>query len=468
MSTINTDRKERDTKRRKLHEENEAKKVVAVVGAVGAVAAPIPKQSSDIFKLNVDDFEDIFDYSPLKDLISIGNTCKRLHQVAGHCFRLAYPNITCYGIADRIKVHINGAWVDVTHFAEFIRNIEFSERDRTPQSFLKVQSKLRRLKEMKMTEMKFTKALVDSMKETFGKLEALSLFRCHFDHNFIKIIEHCAKLKRLEIRCCDVDYDWLSRKYPTLEYVRFAPKGYSTLAGYSWDFEPKLVSFLERNSNIRQFVTTNGVIWTNFKTLKSECNIKLDELSIAVQQNRFFEFGEFCRLLNGLHARGFYQQLKLNICHRNPFDRLAMLNGLVKLNCSWIDHVEVAALTRLQEIGLRDTLITDAESAAKNLVNLKRMQLIEICFDEIVPFVRQSGGLHEIKTSRLKDGIYFNSRTKIIDLIELNRQRQQLLFAQKITLYVDEAVYLATKWSLKETNFDLIRLRRTEPGFDIK
>lgn len=62
----------------------------------------------------------------------------------------------------------------------------------------------------------------------------------------------------------------------------------------------------------------------------------------------------------------------------------------------------------------------------------------------------------------LQDGTQFSTFNNIFNLIALNNARRQLADAQKITIYVKEEIYLATKWAMKETDFDLIRIKRYE------
>lgn len=48
-----------------------------------AVAGPPPK----IFKLDIDCFNEIFEYLSMEDVHSVGKTCKTMQQVAGEYFR---------------------------------------------------------------------------------------------------------------------------------------------------------------------------------------------------------------------------------------------------------------------------------------------------------------------------------------------------------------------------------------------
>lgn len=49
---------------------------------------------------------------------------------------------------------------------------------------------------------------------------------------------------------------------------------------------------------------------------------------------------------------------------------------------------------------------------------------------------------------------------KVIDLHALNKEREKLPDAQKITPYIEEDNYLATKWAFGETDFGLIRMKK--------
>lgn len=84
-----------ESKRQKLNEldENEI-----------AVALDVQyQQSSDIFKLNAICCDDLFEWLSIKDLYSLGQTCKRMHRLTGLYFqenfrklRLEYINQKIY------------------------------------------------------------------------------------------------------------------------------------------------------------------------------------------------------------------------------------------------------------------------------------------------------------------------------------------------------------------------------------
>lgn len=58
-----------------------------------AIAGPSNEQTSPkIFKLDVDCFDEIFEYFSLEDLDSFGQTCKAMHKLTGEYFKRNYPH----------------------------------------------------------------------------------------------------------------------------------------------------------------------------------------------------------------------------------------------------------------------------------------------------------------------------------------------------------------------------------------
>lgn len=99
--------------------------------------------------------------------------------------------------------------------------------------------------------------------------------------------------------------------------------------------------------------------------------------------------------------------------------------------------------------------IADSEMMANNLINLKCIHLNEASIDTIMPFIRQSVKMQRIKVDWFGGGVHFNRNTGTINLLALNREHKKLPDSQKITIYVDEEIYLSTKWAMREIDFEL-------------
>lgn len=145
-------------------------------------------------------------------------------------------------------------------------------------------------------------------------------------------------------------------------------------------------------------------------------------------------------------------------------DQIASLNALVTLRIgpSNGNPVELSSLNSLEElcIASKDE-ITDFMTLSDKL-NLKRVEFLQASSDDLLPFIRQATNLERIKVRRFKDGVHFNRDSNVLDLVALNFERGSLENATKITIYVEESTYLATKWTLTETDFNLIRIKRVD------
>lgn len=89
-----------------------------------------------------------------------------------------------------------------------------------------------------------------------------------------------------------------------------------------------------------------------------------------------------------------------------------------------------------------------------DLRNLERLHLFRNSCD-ILHIIQQLRNLREIKISRFRP-------TEILELDMLDGERGKLAGARKVTIYVPDAVYLATKWATENgtTNFNMIEMKR--------
>lgn len=155
-------------------------------------------------------------------------------------------------------------------------------------------------------------------------------------------------------------------------------------------------------------------------------------------------------------------------------DQLATLNGLVKLQVDKndvlmvrfglglgkMDRLGLSALKSLEEIYVKNCDITDLPALSNELTNLKCIRFDSASIEDIMLLIEQSSELQKIKIEIIQHGMHFSRDTNVIDLLAMNKEREKLPSAQKVTLYVDEAIYLATKWAMKGTDFGLIQVKR--------
>lgn len=75
------------------------------------------EQLPDIFKLDIDCFNETMDYLPTKYLATVGQTCKRLRKKAGYIFNQNYPSAIVNVRSDEAK-----------YFPQYIQSIEIKSR----------------------------------------------------------------------------------------------------------------------------------------------------------------------------------------------------------------------------------------------------------------------------------------------------------------------------------------------------
>lgn len=214
----------------------------------GDAVVPHQVQTAEIFKLNIDCIEEVFDYLGVFDLFEVGNTCKLLQHVVGYIFKQYFPRGLRICLYEDFRVGLSTDFL-----AEFVERFKFqSENDY--KYFLEIQPRLRRIKEIEFFEFEITVPKLVRMVDTLKNVETLVILKSSFDGNLHdNVLAYCPNLKRLYVR--DVDElnvnvkantgsDWTLQKYPKLEYFMWSAEKMSGLA-----------NFLELNPNVGTFVT---------------------------------------------------------------------------------------------------------------------------------------------------------------------------------------------------------------------
>lgn len=581
----------------KFIEENTEKDQESAVGVSSAnvltlgVSSAMSIDSVDpaILKLDIDCFGETFDYLALKDLISVGKTCKRLQNESGYILHQNYPNIIKECTINRCNAWIKSFGAlkkfEINIFSRFIDRICIRNSNGL-RHFLRKNQDFEILKQISFDSISLTIDDAKDMKTTLSKVESLRFVDCEIYGNlYDTVLAFCGNLKhlyidRVQIKNDDgsevmdlkeadfrsdrkdeslrngndqnnqdrkfnlstkknpkhpkmrIKHDWLRKKYPNLEHLE--------LISYT-ELLIELVIFFKLNPNIRKLTVNDEFLWENSEVML-HVNIKLDELIISrCSEGTMFRYCEedepveeplpqndppqneklnvnlpkeqnkskenengesssgpkrdeppkdesgseksneytFYELLDKLYARQFYRRLQW-VCYPTFFQELAdemvSINGLTTLVLnSETDPVALSKLRSLEELHVGNTeQITDFEILPNNLINLTRINFEVVFFDQIVVMVSQARKLRKIKINSLLDrsrrrqnGTY--EHIKYIDLGKLNAERELLNAATKVFIYVDEDVYLNTKWSLGGTDFNLIRLKRKESfacGFD--
>lgn len=430
------------------------------------IVDPHQHQSAEILKLVPDCFEELFEYLPLKDILCIGQTCQRLHEIVLFILEQYYSG------AELLLLTANGLRignVDETSIcSEFIESAhKISVFCNNGLNYLnQIQPQFRRLRHIHLFVAQINRRNVSGLKEIFEKLEVLQLSKCDISGSVHEnILAFCPNVRRLGLMEWSFEsdaneVDLFHHKYPSLEHFELISNEYKE----PWFFNG-LKDFLKLNPNIRSLSVP---YWMNGKQLLPDyADIHLAELAISV--NREID-EEFVQMIKELHQRSFYQRLKLYFTNsgliQDNIDQLATLEGFSKLylgRCACLHSIAISSLSSLNELSLYECdRITDLETAASNLSMLERIHFKFASLDDICPFIRQARRVKRIKVENLLEGTDFSIGSNVINLVALNKERKKLPNCVKVTIYVKEKVYLATKWALRETDYSAIRLKREE------
>lgn len=311
------------------------------------------------------------------------------------------------------------------------------------------------------------------MKNILSKAENIHIFWCHklnceLYHGFLKF---CTNLKylRMELNHNDnheslagTGNGWLLRKYPSLNHIGFENTAASIFPLSAAKKPPvefmELKTFFQLNPNIK-------ILSTNFYFLESNRNILISANKVFDQLNLLdmdFNDDKYYSLLNDLYDLGVFKRLHLRGFDVKDPSKLQSIHGLEELSIHKIESV-IPPLPHLKEFNFFSIGNRHFIPNIINLVNIERFYTESSLFEEILGMIRRFKNIQYIKanfTIRTRFEPYFNG--EYIDLVKVNEERKKLSGACKTTIYIDEELFLATKWKTGVTNLSLIELKRTK------
>lgn len=310
------------------------------------------------------------------------------------------------------------------------------------------------------------------------KVEIVQIRNCSIEGDFYEsLLKYCGNLKELYVQDADVgrrrtpygqvkDNKWLLHTYPSLEHLEIIPQQMYRI--------PEFVTFFERNQSVRSFSISSTCLWDNMNTFL-KVNVNLDTLKVKLfpstsfdfdgDENRLSDMRSICNLVNQLYERGFYKRLHFYVLSvdRKCSDLLVSLPGLEKLCIKQFSECfNLVHLTNLKELNiLSGANADDMEILANSLVNLQRLFLRNAAYSMLLSFIRHSIKLRKVMVFPNNRGSFDG---RILKILTLNTEREKLCAAQKVTIFVPDNIFLATKWKINNgnTNLNLVEMKRSE------
>lgn len=408
------------------------------------------KQRS-ILSLNVNCSDLIFDHLSLKDLCSIGKTCKHLQNVAGEYFRRMYSSKSIYLCKTNdgcIEERVDGF---NTNFAQYAQQLDFFNNNLDGFRYAAANGN-QYLKSIHFDVKSLSLFHSDCITNIVKNVENVTFFRCFENaESFHQILQHCENLNCLTVYNWPVTkHEWPSRKYPKLECLEVFGK-YDIFIGKC----ESLMEFLQQNQQLKKFSTSIDLI--QVLDLVEYANIKLDKLSFIVNGIDKMITKTLRNRVKRMHKDDFFKKLQMFCYWGNEFvyyiDDIKNVPGLSAVEIAYIDPYHynmdhlVAALTTLEylkELRIFHCNISSEQAyvLSQYLMHLEKIHLGCNNFDTSTPFIKILPNLKALEIGEKDFDVQFNIK-------KLDEERGNIPDVVKLSIYVPEETFLDIKWKFK-------------------
>ncbi|XP_055303365.1 uncharacterized protein LOC129569014 [Sitodiplosis mosellana] len=412
-----------------------------------AVVADPSHEASELFTLNIDCLEEIFEWLSTKELFALRQTCKRMKRIIDFYIRAYYPTI------GRFRLYNSSYEIFQNMDADSIKLIN------------RIVINLRKDKPLD----------IKKLKNVLNNVEVLIVepFSLKFDI-YKNLLKYCKNIKSLRICSCDATGDkWLHKQYPTLEHVYFYyyfKRRHLVLKRFRFRRIYCCCIYIHKNCS-HHFRTDYSKLFKTSTIVKFFCaNPQIHTLSTCskifeVYANALFKADVKFKQLNIFitYLEDFNHNFYKELYDEGFYERLYLFGSF------WNEDI---VPNNLMNIGLEKFSIENLNFKLPLLLNLKEIQCSD-CHDlnffenvwDVVERLSYAGKSVDIifilrNFRKLKHFRVKLSKTNIIDLSALNKERETLIGAYKTTIYVGEDSYLATKFALSKIDYSLIELKR--------
>lgn len=391
------------------------------------------RPASSIFKLDVDCFEELFDYLAVNDLLAIRRTCKRFKKLVDHYIKINCPYL--------MRAKLNDENI------EMFRQMDAGTIDLISQLSVSVGSD-------------FDGNQFSSIKDFLAKPRKIFINEWKTNPDFYNIfLKYCTNVKILHLNRRNYNpevvtsNEWLHHQYPSLESI--------ALRVVLKDEIDELEAFFHLNPNIHS-LSINIDYLDQIAMRFVAAGITFDRINVFEP----YMVEQRLQSLQRLYEQGFHKRLNLDATNflladpiDNPAESVMTLTqlGLEVMQSDYLIFT-IPQIPTLKELCFfqRCEHMPHYENV-KN--NIERFNAWHATPNGIIAFV---SNFPKLKHFFIKLMFY-----KVdLDLAAINRARESLPGACKTNIYVNGMVYEATKRASKTTNFNLIELKREYVDWD--
>lgn len=430
----------------------------------GVVANKISKQGDGsknsptppYLKMIADCWEHIYDKLSFRDILVMGQTCRRMNQMSGYYMREYYSELE-YKLVGK---EINFEEVDlIPEYYPYITRL-YIDGD-SSLDFFSTPKAFDSLKMLFFIDCKITTVDINNMEHMLNNIENIELIRCEIDDNiFEKLAKYCPKLRHLNYWNYGENVDLLRQYYPLLECLNYCPLTNSPQ-------NDDLKNILEKHTLLKRFDIDFEFLWANREVL-GRTNIHLGLMNICVLQSfPITVFEQFVAFMKSMYDRGCYEKLQLSFdiedLNADDVDRfrnaISELPQLEKLLLNINQLYDLSRLTNLKELYVGTTYSDESlQVMAKSVQRLQRLAFFRADFNTILPFIRYSQRLKSIEIENL----VIDTQVSYSNLIAFNQDRQKLENSTKMLIYLQDKDYVkVTELPHKfNYNFNLVKVAR--------
>lgn len=414
-------------------------------------------------KLIADCWEHIFEYLSFNDILSLGQTCKRMSQMAGYYVNAYHPLLKFQPDQGEIRYKSFSRLRLMTDFYRYISVLNITHIGDFG-SFLGVEpfDSLKTIIFSTGTGNSISETGVQRMRNVLKNIENIELNVCKIDGNVFKQFAiHCPNLKGLDIKRCivaDGDDPLFFHNFPALQRLRYQR---------SLDHPNREINdlkiFLENHLELKHFEIDFRILWVN-RELIQQTNVHLNFLNIFFGTSCInIPFDQVVDFLKTLYDRGFYKTMQFSMvwdidANLEYFgSAITALPAMERISINDDSYIDLIRLTYLKKLRIfMFTSAAAAQNVAKSQIKLESLELLATDDTDVIrSFIRHSKRLKIIKIAYLRNDY-------VLNLYALNGERKKLENACPITLCVPEKGYLAAKWKTQNLNLDLVRLARLD------
>lgn len=423
--------------------------------------------ASPIFKLNVQCLNKLFDWMSLKELNALAVTCKRFNVICSAYFlRNFSPSAVCNDaeiVVYRRRLRDTIFSYQLNAFSKYMEKIIIPTGRLSQFRYAELNCG-ESLMELCFVDVALTDVKIKRIKHILNRTETIELINCQMQVKFYDgFLKHCYKLKHLKL--CNVEFkygnDWMLQNLGNFRHLK--------LIRCKRIERIDLETLMKLNPNICSFEIDAEVFWTN-KMAILDTDIMWIDLTIHIKDVRYTLAASIYSLLNTFHMRGHFKRLHLrygSILNQLSLDQIAQVNALETVHLKGNPGSVLPRLCNLKELHTF-TGNLNMEKSANNLLNLEKIVFWDTNIEDVVSVIRKSVKLKEIRIRTLNEigrfSAHFNAKRffhqSVLNITALDEQRKQLKGAVKITIFISEDIFVATKWSMNETSRSSIELKR--------